>query len=183
MSAKSNKTNATAADPVDAAIAAGKENAENLFKAGNDAAVETFEKASQMTKEQVENAFKAGADTFKSVQGYEDVAAFNKQAVNAMFEASTAMFKGVQDINKMWFGLAQASVEDGIDTTKKMFACKTVEEMVELQAAYASKGYDKAVKDSQKVSNLTTKLADEAFQPLAGPFTAAVEKFTKPYAV
>ena len=179
--ATAKKNTAKAADPVEAALAAGKENAETLFKAGNDAAIETYEKAAAMTKEQVESAFKAGADTFKSVQGYEEIAAFNKQAVDAMFQASNVMFKGVQDMNKLWFGLAQASVEDGIDTTKKMFACKTVEEMVELQAAYASKGYDKVVKDGQMVSDLSMKVAEEAFQPLAGPFTAAVEKFTKPY--
>jgi phasin family protein len=179
--ATAKKTTAKAADPMEAALAAGKENAETLFKAGNAAAVETYEKAAAMTKEQVESAFKAGADTFKSVQGYEEVAAFNKQAFDAMFESGTVVVKGVQDLNKLWFGLAQATVEDGLDNTKKIFSCKNFEDLVELQAAFASKGYDKVVNDGQKISDLSMKVAEEAFQPFAGQFNAVVEKLTKPH--
>ena len=135
-----------------------------------------------MTQAQFDAAFLAGAEAFKSVEGYEELAAFGKDNVDAVMESSAAFAKGLQDLNKVWFDLAQASVDANVAATKKILGCKQLDDVIALQSVLAADGYGKMVADSRQLSAMSVKLAEAAIQPLAGHFNAAVETFTKPRA-
>jgi phasin family protein len=96
---------------------------------------------------------------------------------------SNAVFvKGVQDINKILFGFAQASLDDSVAATKKILGCKNVTEVIDAQAELAQAGYAKAIEDSRRINDMSVKLAEEAAQPLTKQVSATVEKFSKPIA-
>ena len=168
-----------AAKQIEAAVAAGKENVETFVKAGNEMASRNYEKVATMTKEQVEATFKAGSEAFKSVQGYAELAAFGKDNVDAVIESGAVLAKGAQDLNKAWFGLAQASVDEGISAARKMLACQTFEEVIEVQTKLAANGYGRMIDEGHKLSEASLKLAENAVQPLSGRWGAAVEQFNK----
>jgi phasin family protein len=167
------------AAPVEATVAAGKEAVEHVVKVSTEAATKGYEKAIAMSKEHVEAAVKAGTQAFK---GYEEFVAFGKDNVEAAVKAGTILSKGVQDLNKVLFGLAQASLEDSVAASKKLLGCKSVKEVVEVQGELAKTNYSKLVAESRKISDLSAKIAEDAAAPIAARVTAAVEKFAKPLA-
>ena len=170
---------ATAAEQMEAAVAAGKDNMETVVKATAEAAAMGYEQAVQSTKEHVEAAFKAGSDAFK---GYEDVSAFNKDNVDALVKSGAVLAKGVQDFNSLWFDFAQTSLEDSIAATKALLGCKTLQQVAEVQSDLVKTSYDKLVAESRKMSDMSVKVAENAAKPIAGRVNVAVDKITKPLA-
>ncbi len=179
MATAKKKTAAKAAEPVGAAMAAGKETLETVVKAGTEAASQGVEKAVAMSQEHVAAAIQAGAEAFK---GYEDVVSYGKDSVDAVMKSNALFVKGFQDINQALFGLAQASLDDGAAATKKILGCKTVTDAIDAQTEMARAGYAKAIEDSRRIADMSVKLAEEAARPLTKQVSATVEKFSKPIA-
>ncbi len=142
-------------------------------------AAETIEAAMAAGKESIETAVKAGTEAFK---GYEDAVSYGKANIDAVMKANAIFVKGVQDINKVLFGLAQESIDDNVAASKKFLGCKTVQDVVETQTAFATSNYAKALKDGGKITDMSVKLAEEAGQPIAKRVNETVEKITKPIA-
>jgi len=168
-----------AAEPVEAAVAASKETVETVVKAGTDAATKGVEQAVAMGQEQVAAAVKAGSEAF---QNYEDVVGFGKENIDAVMAANAVLVKGLQAINQEIFGIAKDSLEKNAAATKKIFACKSVEDVFAIQSDLVRASYDDAVVQSRKISDLTVKLAEDSAAPITKQVTVAVEKFTKPLA-
>ncbi|MEK9673115.1 MAG: phasin family protein [Rhodospirillaceae bacterium] len=168
-----------AADQVEAAVTARKETVETVVKAGAEVATKGVEKAVAMSQEQVAAAVKAGGEVFKS---YEDVVSYNKGNVGAVVKANGILVKGVQDINTFLFALAQKNMEESVALTKKLFECKSVDDVVKLQGELVKTNYAKTLDESRKLSDMAVKLAEEATKPIAERVSVAVEKATKPLA-
>ena len=117
-----------------------------------------------------------------AARGYEQAVAYGKENVNVVMKSNAIFVKGLQDINTVLFGLAQTSLEDSVAATQKLFGCKTVADVMDTQADLAKTGYAKAIEDSQKISELTAKVAEAASQPISSQVNATAEKFSKPIA-
>lgn len=170
---------AQATKQVEAAVAAGKESLEQAVKAGTDAAQQNYEKAVAVTREQVEAAAKASSDAFKS---YEDIVSFQKDNLDAVVKSSDILVKGLQEMNKAIMGLAKASMEESVATTKKLMACKDPKEAFALQSSLAKASYEKTVSESKKISDMSVKLAESVAAPINSRLTVTVEKLSKPIA-
>jgi phasin family protein len=166
----------TMPQPVEAAMAVGKETIETVVKAGAEAASKGVERAVAMSREHVSAAVKAGTEAFKS---YEDIIAFGKDNVDAVVKSNALLVKGFQDIHNVLFGIAQASLEEQVAATKKLLGCKTLKDIMEAQADLARGCYTKALDDSRKLTDLSVKLAEDASQPIAKRVNVTVDKFTK----
>ena len=152
---------------------------DTVVKAGTEAVAKSYEKAVAASKEQVEAATKAGADAFK---GYEDVLAYNQNNMEALMKVSAIWFKGVQDINKEVTTLANTSLEQGINASKQILGCKTVEEVIAVHSDLAKTNYDKVVTESRKLNDMGIKLAENTTAPIAVRVNETVATFAKPLA-
>lgn len=166
-------------NPVEAAVAANKETVDTFLKAGSEVASQGVEKVVAMNQEQIAAAVKAGTDAFK---GYEDFVAYGKANVDALMKANSVLVKGAQDMNKVLFGLAQSSLEDGVAATKKMLSCKSLKDVVEVQSTLAKANYKKSVDEGRKLTDMSVKLAEEISAPIASQVNETVERITKPLA-
>ncbi len=118
----------------------------------------------------------------EAIKGYEEVVSYGKESVDAVMKSNAILVKGVQDINAVLFGLVQASIEDGVAATQKIFGCKTVADVMDAQAELAKVGYAKALEDGRKISDLSVQVAEAASKPITKQVNATVEKFSKPIA-
>lgn len=169
----------TVTETAEAAMTAGKETVEAAVKAGADAAAKGYEQAVAMSKEHADAAAKAGAEAFKS---YEDLAAYNKDNLDAALASGAVFAKGVQEFNRAFYALARASMEDSVTAAQRIMACKNPADVFAVQSDLARAGYDKALAESRRFSDMGVKLAEEAAAPAARRVTATVEKFAKPLA-
>jgi len=177
--AKTTKTTPPASDAVKQmadVVAVQKETIETVVRAGADAATKGVDKAVSMTKEQVEAAVKAGAAAFKN---YEDLIEFGKENVEAVVRSGSIVAKGVQDWSHSLVVLAQTSIDEQVAASKALIGAKSLKEVIDLSSTMAKSSFDKMMAEGSKLTQLSTKLAEEAFVPLSTRVSAAVERFFK----
>jgi phasin family protein len=172
-------TSLSAADsvkPVEEAVAVQQDAAEALAKVGADATGKTVDKAVAMSKEHVDTAIKAGAEVFK---GFEDLVQFNKDNLEALVSSAAIVARGVQDLSKTVVALAQESLEESVATGKALVGAKSLKEVIDLSSTMAKSNFDKLVAESTKLSQLSSKLAEDAIAPINSRVEAAVQKLSK----
>lgn len=158
------------------AVAAGKETIETVLKAGTEATQKGFEQAVAMTQEQVA---KASTAFFK---GYDDLTVFSKENVEAVVRAGSIYAKGVEELGRAVVTLTQTQVESTVAAAKAAMGCTTLRQIVDLNTDLAKTSFDKIVAEGSKLSEMSMKVANEAFQPIQARVNVAVEKFAKPAA-
>jgi len=131
---------------------------------------ESYEQVVTNTKAQVEKANEAVA------KGYSDLASLQKESMDALVTASRIWAKGAEDIGKACIALAQETAEANSEAARAFLSAKSLKEIMELQNELARKNFDKSLNESARLSELSLKVANEAFQPLQKQFTAAFEK-------
>ncbi len=138
---------------------------------------EGYNEMFEFGKEQMEKFFKVdGVSTFKVV---EDAMAFSKENVDAFVKSTSIAAKGAQDVASLIAELTKSSFEENVAAVKKMFECKSPQEAAELQAELVKSGYDKLVANATRISETSSKIAEEAAKPLQARVEAGVEKFNE----
>ncbi|UEM01986.1 phasin family protein [Skermanella rosea] len=135
-----------------------------------------YEQFATVSKEQMEKA------AAQIVKGYEEYATFSKANVDALIQAGTVLAKGFEELGKRALAYSQSSLESGAAASKAAMSVKTVRDLVDLQSSYTKSTLDTALAESAKLSELSVKVANEAFQPINARLNATIEKLGKPLA-
>ncbi|GAB6053451.1 hypothetical protein JCM17960_22710 [Magnetospira thiophila] len=168
----------TPANQVEEAVAVSKETVEVVVKAGTDVAAKSYEKAVAMTKEGVDNASKMQGE---AVKGYEDMMTFGQAQLQAWIVASNIFVKGSQQVAQECMKMAQTAMDGNLANTKALFACKDVKELVDLQASVTRSSYESLLADSRKLAEMSVRVTEQAFAPLAERANATLAAFGKPF--
>ena len=165
------KTNAAtdAKKQIEEAVEVGKKSFEQALKA----TTEGYEEALSMSKEQVE---KVSIAFFK---GYDDGSSMNKESVGAIVKAGEVLTKGSETLGKAYFEFAQASVEASVESVKAMMGAKTPKDFFDIQSEYARTNFDKFLAESTRISEMSVKVTNEAFDPLKAQVNGSFEKAFK----
>jgi len=158
---------------VENAMTAGKETFEKVVKASQDAAQQGYEQAMTMTKDNVEKA----SQQFH--QGYEQLSSLQKDNIEAMMQSTTIFAKGMETMSKEMFTLGQAAFEANLAAVKQLMGVKTLREAIDLQSEITRKQMDKAMADSGKLTEMSMKVANEAFQPIQTRVNTTIETISK----
>jgi phasin family protein len=127
-------------------------------------------------KQQVEKS------TSQFLKGFEDLTALTKQNVDAFVKSGAILAKGFEDISKSTAAYTQSTLESSAAASKAVLGVKTVRDLVDLQSSFAKKSFDSAIAEGTKVSEISVKVANEAFQPISTQINATFGKLTKPLA-
>ena len=94
--------------------------------------------------------------------------------------ASNLVAKGVEELGQEIAAYAQQAAEKNMETAQKLFAMKNVQDMLDLQAAWAKTAFDGFVAESTKLQDMSMQVTTKASAPISKQVNAAVEKFAKP---
>jgi len=169
MTTKKTKAATSSAKQFEDAVKVGNKSVEKAIKAST----EGYEQTLNVTKEQVE---KASESFFKS---YKEMSAMNKEGVDAFVKAGEVLTKGAERLGKAYFDFVQASAEASVETTRAMMALKTVKDFVDMQSDFARTSFDNFLSESTCLSEMSVKVANEAFDPLEAQFDTGFEKAFK----
>ncbi len=170
------KTVKSAATPAASSDKPAEEAVETVTRIGADAAGKSVDKAVALSKGHVETADKVGSEVFK---GYEEIVQFNKDNLDALVSSAGIVARGVQDLSKTVVALAQESLEESVAVGKALVGAKTLKEVIDLSSSLAKSNFEKLVSESAKLSQLSSKLAEEAIAPINSRVDAAVQKLSK----
>ena len=135
-----------------------------------------YEQFVSTAKQQVEKS------TSQFLKGIEEMTALTKQNVDAFVKSGTILAKGFETISKSNAAYAQSTLESSAAASKTVLGVKTVRDLVDLQSSFVKKSFDSAVAEGTKVSEISVKVANEAFQPISAQLNATLGKLTKPVA-
>lgn len=123
---------------------------------------------------EVQTRAKAAAE--KGQEFAKDAVDFSKGNVEAMVESLKITAKGVQEMGQELVGFAKESMADTTEAAKRYAAVKSPTEFFQLQSELSKTALDKAVKNGAKATEMTVKLANDAFQPISNRIALAVSK-------
>ena len=157
---------------------------ETTFEASKKALEDAMNSAHKTFESQYEtiiSAVKEQAEKANSVafKGYDEVSTLAQANIEAVLKSGQTIATGFESLGKAYYGLAQEAMETAVKTAKDMATAKTPQDIVDLQTAYTQKAFDKFVVETQKMSEMSAKVANEALEPIQARFTATVEKVTK----
>ena len=105
-----------------------------------------------------------------------DAAEFSRGNVEAIVESAKIVGTGMQAMGQEFATFAKASVEDTTAAAKRYAAIKTPAEFFALQTELTRSAIDAMVKNGSKTTEMTVKLANDAFQPISNRIALAVSK-------
>lgn len=115
----------------------------------------------------------------KSSEIANEMGEFTKGNVEAVVESGKILAAGMQDIAKGFVAEGKTAVETMTADVKEVAAVKSPTEFVQLQSKIASRNFDATVATFSKNTETFVKLANDAFAPLSGRMSLAMEKVRK----
>jgi len=147
-------------------IFASKDQMEKAMKASTEAA----ERVISLSKERLEAALK----------GYDDAAKFSKESVDAIVSAGTVATKGFESLNAEVMAFAKSQYEDNLAAAKAIMGAKNLQDLMEMQNDFTKTAFEAYAAHATKLSEMSAKVAQDAFAPINAQVQATVEKFVKP---
>ncbi|MBQ1540968.1 phasin family protein [Caulobacter sp. CCUG 60055] len=139
-------------------------------------------KAADALKTTVEQFTTAGNQAFKdsvekSLAALNELNAHSKQNLEAVVASVTAATKGAEALGAQAIAYSKKSVEDHVAAAKSLTSAKSVQEVVELQTAWAKSALEGYLAEVNKASETVAASVKETLTPLNARVTATVEKF------
>jgi phasin family protein len=120
-------------------------------------------------------AFKDSVE--KSLSALNEMNAMSKQNLEAVVASVTAATKGAESLGAQTIAFSKKSVEDSVAAAKSLSAAKNVQEVVELQTAWAKTAMEEYMAEMNKASETVAASVKEFMVPLNSRMTATIEKF------
>jgi phasin family protein len=109
----------------------------------------------------------------------EDFVAFGQANLEAFVKSGQIWSAGVQELTKQIATSAKASFEESVSTFKAISTAKSVKEAMDLQSTFAKAALEKAMAESNKLTDASIKLTEQTLAPITARVTVAVETFGK----
>jgi len=109
----------------------------------------------------------------------EDLVAFGQANLEAFVKSGQIWSAGVQELTKQFATSAKASFEESVSTFKAISTAKSVKEAIDLQSTFAKSALEKAMAESNKLTDASIKLTEQTLAPITARVTVAVETFGK----
>jgi phasin family protein len=101
---------------------------------------------------------------------------FSKGNVEAIVESAKIAAKGTEELVQEMVSFAKHSMTETTEAAKRYAAVKSPTEFFQLQQELSKTALDTFVKQGAKTTELSVKLANDAFQPISNRIAVAVSK-------
>ena len=109
----------------------------------------------------------------------EDFVAFGQANLEAFVKSGQIWSAGMQELSKQIASSAKASFDESVSTFKAISTAKSVKEAMDLQSTFAKAALEKAMAESNKLTDASIKLTEQTLAPITARVTVAVETFGK----
>jgi len=109
----------------------------------------------------------------------EDLVAFGQANMEAFVKSGQIWSAGVQELTKQIASSAKASFDESVSTFKAISTARSVKEAMDLQSTFAKAALEKAMAESNKLTDASIKLTEQTLAPITARVTVAVESFGK----
>ena len=119
-------------------------------------------------------AFKDGVE--KTLAALNDANAHSKKNLEAVVASVTAATKGAEVLGAQAMAFSKKSIEDQVTAAKSLASAKSVQEVVELQTAFAKSALESYMAALGSMSETASASVKDSMKPLNERVTAMVER-------
>jgi phasin family protein len=119
-------------------------------------------------------AFKDGVE--KTLAALNDANAHSKKNLEAVVASVTAATKGAEALGAQAMAFSKTGFESQVAAAKSLASAKSVQEVVELQTAYAKTALETYMAEMGKMSEVVSASVKDSMKPLNERMTAMVER-------
>jgi phasin family protein len=120
-------------------------------------------------------AFKDGIE--KSLTALGEANAQSKKNLEAAVASVTAATKGAEALGAQAMAYSKKAMDEHVAAAKSLSGAKSVQEVVELQTAYAKSAMEAYIAEMNRASETVAASVKECFLPFNERMTAFVERF------
>ncbi len=103
----------------------------------------------------------------------------SRQGVEAITKSCNILAKGTEQMMKTCMQIAQQSAERNGEAFKTLLACKTLNELTEVQNRIAQENFDEAMTATTKLSEMAIKISTDVFEPINDQMSQSIKKATE----
>jgi hypothetical protein len=115
----------------------------------------------------------------KSMKTAEELVAFGQGNIAAFTSSGQILAAGAQELGQSIAAKAQAQVEESVAVAKAFAEVKSVQGLLDLQAAFTRSLIAQAAAETSRLSAASQKLAADALGPINARVTLAAETFSR----
>jgi phasin family protein len=138
------------------------------------AAAETVKSTVDQVTAASNTAFKDGVD--KTLTALNEANAVSKKNLEAVVASVTAATKGAEALGAQAMAFSKTGFESQVAAAKSLASAKSVQEVVELQTAYAKTALETYMAEMGKMSEVVSASVKDSMKPLNERMTAMVER-------
>ena len=169
------------------AVESTRSSAENVVKIGSRAAkdfLSTSAGEAQKAQEKIFALGREGADQIaKSADAVSkamyEIIATSRDNIESAVECGNVTAALAKDVSEELFEYANKAFTDQVEISKELFACRTINDMMEVQNRAIRNLMDSSFSQSSRLSNLFFEYSSEALEPINERVSQATEKFSK----
>lgn len=148
----------------------------------NETVKKTVEETTAKAKAQAEAVQAAGAKAFregvdKSIASLTELNAHGKKNLEAVVESATAAQRGAEALSQEAIAFSKKSWEEGVSAAQSLTRARSVQELVELQSAWAKSSAEAYLAQFSKTAEIFSASLNDSFKPLTARVTETVERF------
>ncbi|WP_304166357.1 phasin family protein [Phenylobacterium aquaticum] len=137
--------------------------------------------AAETVKTTVEQFTTAGNKAFKdavekSLTALNDTNAHSKKNLEAVIASVSAATKGAEALGAQAMAYSKKAVEDQVAAAKSLSSAKSIQEVVELQTAFAKTAMEAYMAEVSKMGEVVAASLKDSAKPLNERVTAMVER-------
>jgi len=138
------------------------------------AAADTVKSTVEQFTATTNGAFKDAVE--KSLAAVNEANSYSKKNLEAVVASVTAATKGAETLGAQAMSYSKASLEGQVAAAKSLAGAKSIQEVVELQTAYAKSALETYMAEVGKMSETVAASVKDSLKPLNERVTAVVEK-------
>jgi phasin family protein len=119
-------------------------------------------------------AFKDAVE--KSLSALNEANGYSKKNLEAMIASVTAATKGAETLGAQAVAYSKKAVEDQVAAAKSLAGAKSIQDVVELQTAFAKSAMEAYIAEMSKASETVAASVKNSMKPLNERVTAMVER-------
>ena len=150
---------------------------EEVLSSGAKEAKKAQETALEMGRESFENLTKSADAALKNMGSFADI---GKEAADAAIESATLAGEITQSISSEIADMANSLIAEQFKSVEKFLACKTANDLFNLQTSYVKNNIDNIFARSLKLAELALEYSNAA-EPLNESAARAGEKIAKAF--
>jgi hypothetical protein len=153
----------TARHPAEKVVRLSNDAMKDMLSTGAGEAQKTQEKLFSISRDSADKMAKSADAATKMMY---DAIATSRDSIETAIECGNMTAALAKDLSSELFENANQSFSDGVETTKELFACRTINDMMELNNRLFRQASENLFNQSAKISERVFEYANEAIEPI-----------------